>query len=116
MQVIRVWIEGFLRGRYGLAVPALIVAILVSAGLLIASLKASMLIPPVPRFTSDGDSLVRNGVAVIVACGEKRRLGVLSAPEPRTGSWTVQRHGDCNIFLHHPPDAIQRENRHQRTS
>ena len=51
MQVIRVWIEGFLRGRYGyegqravwvLAVPVLIGAILVAGWLLVASLKASV--------------------------------------------------------------------------
>ena len=59
MQVIRVWIEGFLRGRYGyegnrlwrvLVVPVLIGAILVAGWLLVASLKASVLIAPVPRF------------------------------------------------------------------
>jgi hypothetical protein len=130
VQVIRMWIEGFLRGRYGyegnqalrvLAVPALIGAILVAGWLLIASLKTSGLVPPVPRFTSEGP-VVRNGVAAVVVCGKKsgsmNEKGMMAvsehAPEPRTGGWWPVREGECTTWYHRPPDAIQRANRHQR--
>jgi hypothetical protein len=72
------------------------------------------LVPPVPKLSSDGP-VVRNGVAAIVACGKKRGFEVVSAaPEPRTGTWGVERRGGCNVYYHHPPDATQREARHQR--
>jgi hypothetical protein len=126
VQVIRVRIEGFLRGRYGyegnqalrvLAAPVLIGAILVAGWLLVASLKASVLIAPVPRFTSEGP-VVRNGVAAVVVCGKKRGFeeGLIAAtkyaPEPRTGGWWPARKGECTTWYHRPPDAIQRANRH----
>jgi hypothetical protein len=122
VQTIRVWIEGFLRGRYGyegeqvyraLAGLALIGAILVAGWLLIASLKASLLIPPVPRVSTEGP-VVRNGVAAVVACGEKRSLGPMIASEPRTGSWWPDRQGDCTTWYHRPPGLEQRFNRHER--
>jgi hypothetical protein len=129
VEPIRVWIEGFLRGRYGyegdrafrvLAIPGLIGATLVVGWLLVASLKTSVLIPPVPRFSSEGP-VVRNGVAAVVVCGEKRGFeeGLMAAtkyaPEPRTGGWWPAREGDCTTWYHRPPDAIQRANRHERT-
>jgi hypothetical protein len=127
---IRVWIEGFLRGRYGyegnrayraLAVPVLIGAILVAGWLLLASLKASVLISPIPRFTSEGP-VVRNGVAAVVVCGKKsgsmNEKGMMAvsehAPEPRTGGWWPDRRGDCTTWYHRPPGMDQRFNRHQR--
>jgi hypothetical protein len=66
-----------------------------------------------------GPQVVENGVAAVVACGKKRGLEGLDAatayvPEPRTGGWSPNRWGDCTIWYHHPPDAEQRENRHQR--
>ncbi len=74
----------------------------------------SELIPPVPRLSSDGP-VVRNGVVAIVACGKKRGFEVVSAaPEPRTGTWSREKRGECTVWYHHPPDEIQRENRHQR--
>ena len=74
----------------------------------------SELVPPVPRLSSDGP-VVRNGVAAIVACGKKRGFGVVSAaPEVRTGTWGVEKADECNVYYHHPPEASQREARHQR--
>jgi hypothetical protein len=59
--------------------------------------------------------LVENGVTVIVACGKKRGLeAVGSAPEPRTGSWSWEKRGECEVWYHHSPDEYQREQRHQR--
>jgi hypothetical protein len=63
--------------------------------------------------------VVRNGVAAIVACGETKQeeralKAVSAAPEPRTGTWGVERKGDCNVYYHHPPEASQREARQQR--
>ncbi len=128
MEPIRVWIEGFLRGRYGyegnrafraLAVPVLFGAVLVAGWLLLASLKASGLIPPIPRFTSEGP-VVRNGVAAVVVCGEKRGFeeGLIAAtkyaPEPRTGGWWPAREGECTIWYHRPPGFEQRIARQQR--
>ena len=93
-----------------LAVPVLIGAILIVGGWLLLD---PGLPDPMPGL-SDGP-VVENGVAAIVACGEKRGFEVVrSAPEPRTGTWDVERRGDCNIYYHHPPDAYQREQRHQR--
>lgn len=83
----------------------------------------SLLGPPTPREIVSpaslpslaSGSLVENGVAVIVACGEKRGLtAVDSAPEPRTGTWEIERRGACKVYYHHPPDAYQREARQQR--
>jgi len=98
-----------------LAVPVAIGAILVGGWLLLgpgfpATSEAN---PPIPR--PSAGSLVENGVAVIVACGKKRGFeAVGSAPEPRTGTWSVERSGECKVYYHHPPDAYQREQRHQR--
>jgi hypothetical protein len=62
----------------------LIGAILVAGWLLVGPLT-------IPRFSTDGP-MVRNGVAVIVACGKKsgfERMGAAMkyAPESRTGAW-----------------------------
>ena len=121
MEPIRRGIEGFLRGRYGyegyrafrvLAVPVLIGAILVVGWLLIGPLLT------IPRFTTEGP-VVRNGVAVIVACGKKQgidRMGAAMryAPEPRTGTWWNVRKGDCTVWYHRPPMLDQRLARHER--
>ena len=119
---IRVWIEGFLRGRYGyegyrlfqlLAATVLIGAILLAGWLLIGPLLT------IPRFSTEGP-VVRNGVAVVV-CGDKQRgveKGLMAvgkyAPEPRTGTWAPQRRGDCTVWYHRPPGFEQRHNRHGR--
>ena len=63
--------------------------------------------------------MVRNGVAVIVACGKKsgfEKMGAAMdyAPEPRTGGWWPVRRGECPVWYHRPPDATQREARHER--
>ncbi len=121
MERVRQMIEGFLRGRYGyeghrafrvLAVPVLIGAVLVAGWLLVGPLLT------IPRFTTEGP-VVRNGVAVIVACGKKRghwQMGAAMnyAPEPRTGGWWPDRRGDCTVWYHRPPGLEQREARHQR--
>ena len=96
------------------AVPVAIGAILVVAGwLLLGPLT-------IPRFSTEGP-VVRNGVAVVVACGKKRGLegfedATDSASEPPTGTWSAEKWGNCAIWYHHPPDAEQRENRHQRAA
>jgi hypothetical protein len=119
---IRVWIEGFLRGRYGyeehralwvLAVPVLIGAILVVGWSLFGSLLA------IPRFSTEGP-VVRNGVAAVMVCGEKRGFeeGMMAAtkyvPEPRTGTWWPERKGDCTVWYHRPPALEQRLARQER--
>jgi hypothetical protein len=122
LETIRAWVEGFLRGRYGLAelgprafrvlvAPVLVVAILAVAGWLLFGTLT------IPRFSTDGP-VVRNGVAVIVACGKKRSFmeALENVPEPRTGTWGIERRGACNVYYHHPPDATQRFNRHQRAA
>jgi len=61
-----------------------------------------------PPKRSPGDvPLVENGVAVIGVCGEKRRFmdATASAPEPQTGTWSVERRGDCTAYYHHPPSG-----------
>jgi len=120
--LIRVWTEGFLRGRYGyegyrafrvLAVPVLIGAILVVAWSLLGPLLT------IPRFSSEGP-VVRNGVAVVVACGKKRGIekGLMAAakyaPEPRTGGWWPERRGNCTVWYHRPLDWHQRIARQER--
>jgi hypothetical protein len=98
-----------------LAVPVLIGAILVVGWLLIGPLLT------IPRFTTEG-SVVRNGVAVIVACGKKsgsrNGKGMMAvaehAPEPRTGGWWPEQQGNCTVWYHRPPGLEQRLARHQR--
>ena len=105
MEPIRERIEDFMR-RYGyegnrvlrvLAASMLIVAILVVGGwLLLGSLT-------IPRVSTTGP-VVRNGVAAIVACGEKRGFEVVSAaPEPRTGTCGRGRRGASAQSLVSPP-------------
>lgn len=103
-----------LRVLWVLALPGFIGAMLVVGGwLLLSSPTTSGANPPTLR-TSAGP-LVENGVAAIVACGEKRGFEVVSAaPEPLTGTWSREKRGECTVWYHHPPDEIQRENRHQR--
>jgi hypothetical protein len=121
VEPIRVWIEGFLRGRYGyegyrafrvLAVPVLIGAILVAGWLLVGPLLV------IPRISSTGP-VVRNGVAAVMVCGEKREFeGMYKAmkyvPEPGTGTWAPERRGECTVWYHHPPGWEQRHARQQR--
>ena len=93
-----------------LAVPVAIGAILVVGWLLLGSLT-------IPRFSTEGP-VVRNGVAVIVACGKKQGFRGMEAMdyahEPRTGGWWPERRGDCTVWYHRPPLEEQRENRHER--
>ena len=79
-------------------------AILVVGGLLLGTLTITLTIP---RFSTTGP-VVRNGVAVIVACGKKSGLkqGFMAAtayaPEARTGTWAYKRRGNCTVWYHHP--------------
>jgi hypothetical protein len=99
-----------LRARRGLrllATPVLIGAIL---------LVAVWLLPDwltIPRVSSEGP-VVKNGVAVVVACGKKRSFGPMIASEPRTGGWWPEKRGNCTVWYHRPPGLEQRFNRHER--
>jgi hypothetical protein len=71
-----------------------------------------------PRFSTTGP-VVRNGVAVIVACGKKNGVEGNTAvtdyaPEPGTGTWAHRPRGDCTVWYHDPPRRQQREARQQR--
>ena len=124
MEPIRRWIEGFLRGRYGYeghrAFRVLAVAVLIGATQVVGWLLIGPLLT-IPRFTTAGP-VVRNGVAVIVACGKKS--GVISAkgmravgkyaPEPATGTWWHERRGECTVWYHRPPPWEQRHARQER--
>jgi hypothetical protein len=97
-----------------LAQGVLIGAILVVGWLLLGPMLT------IPRFTTEGP-VVRNGVAVIVACGKKRGIEQMGAamkyaPEPRTGTWWPERKGDCTVWYHRPPGSEQRHNRQERAS
>jgi hypothetical protein len=126
VETIRALVEGFLRGRYGLAelgqrafkvlaLPVLIGAIVVVGWLLIGPLLT------IPRFTTEGP-VVRNGVAAVVVCGKKsgamNEKGLMAvsdhALEPRTGGWWPARRGECTVWYHRPPGLEQRFNRHER--
>ena len=108
---VAIWLVLRLRVVRVVAVPAVIGAILVAGWLLVGPLLT------IPRFSSGGP-VVRNGVAVIVACGKKQGFRGMEAMdyahEPRTGTWSPERRGDCTVWYHHPPDDFQREQRHQR--
>jgi hypothetical protein len=74
--------------------------------------------PPAPLLTNSSGPVVKNGVAAIVVCGNKRD-GMLGsamdlAPEPQTGTWSVEERNGCDYYYHHPPEATQRENRQER--
>ena len=95
-----------------LAVPVLIGAILVVGWLLLGPLLT------IPRISSEGP-VVRNGVAVIVACGKKSSFELMGAamkyaPEPRTGGWWPVQRGECTVWYHRPPGMEQRLARHER--
>jgi hypothetical protein len=126
VQGIRVWIEGYLRGRYGyegprafwvLAVPVLIGAIVLAGWILIGSLLT------IPRFSPEGP-VVRNGVAAVVVCRKKsgamNEKGLMAvsdhALEPRTGGWWPDKRGNCTIWYHRPPGLEQRLNRQERAA
>ena len=104
METIRGWIEGFLRGRYDggrvLRVLVLVGAILVAGWLLLGPLT-------IPRFSTEGP-VVRNGVAVVMTCGEKRGIekGLMAAakyaPKSSTGTWTHVKKGECRVWYHRP--------------
>jgi len=105
-------IEDFMRRYRVLVVAVLIGAILVVGWLLIGPLLT------IPRFSSTGP-VVRNGVAVVVACGKKQGMAGIDeaaryADEPRTGTWDHVQQGECTVWYHHPPDLGQRHARHQR--
>jgi hypothetical protein len=125
---IRSLVEGFLRGRYGLAeledqaLRVLALAVLIGA----MGVAGWLLIGPLltlPRFTPEGP-VVRNGVAAVMVCGKKRGTGQFGfkgleaatkyAPEPRTGGWSDDEKGDCTIWYHHPPGLEQRHNCQER--
>ena len=87
-----------------LAVPVLIGAILVVGWLL---LGPWLIIPP---FAAESP-VVRNGVAAVVVCGNKREgtLGLLEegvisniAPEAQTATWSIEERGRCEIYYQHP--------------
>jgi hypothetical protein len=93
-----------------LAVPVLVGAVLVVGWLLLRPILT------IPRVSTEGP-MVRNGVAAVVACGEKRGPQAVDvAPEPQTGGWWPVRKGECTIWYHRPPDPHQRHLRHQRSS
>ncbi len=100
------------------ALPSLgLVAVLIGAILVVGWLLVGSSLT-IPRFSTTGP-VVRNGVAVIVACGEKQGIEGMGAamdyaPEPGTGTWAPVRKGECTVWYHHPPDATQREARHRR--
>jgi hypothetical protein len=78
-------------------------------------------IAPTPLLHSPEGPVVENGVAAIVVCGNKRD-GMLGsaiedlAPEPGTGTWSLESRGGCDYYYHHPPNAEQRENRQERAA
>jgi hypothetical protein len=95
-----------------LATPVLIGAILVVGWLLVGPLLT------IPRISSTGP-VVRNGVAAVMVCGEKREFeGMYKAikyvPEPDTGTWAPVRKGACTVWYHHPPGFEQRLARQER--
>jgi hypothetical protein len=97
-----------LRGLRLLAVPALIGAILVVGAWLLPDWLT------IPRVSTEGP-VVRNGVAAVVACGEKRGFQAVDvAPEARTGTWWPERRGACIIWYHRPSSIEQRIARNKR--
>jgi hypothetical protein len=119
VEPIREWTEGFLRGRYGLRLRPLAVPVLIGAILVVGWVLLSPLLT-IPRFTTEGP-VVRNGVAVIVACGKKQGMAELGAAtryadEPATGGWWPEKQGDCTIWYHRPPGLEQRLNRQERAA
>ncbi len=110
-RVLAVAILLALRALRVLAVPVLIGAILVVGWLLLGTLT-------IPRISSTGP-VVRNGVAAVMVCGEKRGIVGLDeamdyVPEPRTGTWAPVRKGECTVWYHHPPGWEQRIARQER--
>jgi hypothetical protein len=99
-----------------LAVPAAIGAILVAGWLL---LGLSLIIP---RFSTDGPVVIRNGVAAMaspqswpVGRGKESREWIRRcADEPRTGIWDLVQKGECTVWYHHPPALEQRLARQER--
>jgi hypothetical protein len=77
-----------------------------------------LLFPPTPLRNNSTGPVVKNRVAAIVVCGNKRDDMFMSAtdlaPELGTGSWSVESRGTCEYYYHHPPDATQRANRQER--
>ncbi len=134
-------IEDFLRrwrSRYegNRALPVVVLAVLASLALLLVLRKRViralvpvviigivvigiiLLFPPTPLLNNSTGPVVKNGVAAIVVCGNKRdgmRWSATDiAPEPQTGAWSLESRGGCDYYYHHPPDATQRANRHER--
>lgn len=95
-----------------------LVAVLIGAILVVGWLLASPGTLTIPRFSTTGP-VVRNGVAVIVACGKKQGIEGMEAatdyaPEPGTGTWAPVRKGECTLWYHHPPGMEQRLARQER--
>ncbi len=112
---VAIWLVLRLRLVRVVAVPAVIGAILVVAGWLFVGPLLT-----IPRFSSGGP-VVRNGVAVIVACGKKQGIEGMDAamkyvPEPRTGGWQPEKQGECTVWYHRPPGPEQRSNRQERAA
>jgi hypothetical protein len=134
-------IEDFLRrwrSRYegNRTLPVVVLAVLASLALLLVLRKRViralvpvviigivvigiiLLFPPTPLLKNSTGPVVKNGVAAIVVCGNKRDGMLMSAtdiaPEPQTGAWSLESRGGCDYYYHHPPDATQRANRHER--
>jgi hypothetical protein len=96
----------------GLLLLDLIGAILVVGWLLVGPLLT------IPRISSTGP-VVRNGVAAVMVCGEKRDFegmhkAIKYVPEPNTGTWAPVRKGACTVWYHHPPGWEQRHARQER--
>ncbi len=100
------------------ALPSLgLVAVLIGAILVVGWLLVGSSLT-IPRFSTTGP-VVRNGVAVIVACGEKQGIEGMGAamdyaPEPGTGGWWPEKKGQCTVWYHRPPGMEQRLARQER--
>jgi hypothetical protein len=79
-------------------VVAVVVSVLVILGMLKWFFSGG------PMVLNPGEPLVRNGVAVIVACGDKRGAFAAknSVPNPQMGSWSSVPRGTCVAYYHHP--------------
>jgi hypothetical protein len=105
-------------GLFGSFCALAVVVVMVTAILVVWWLVHANGSLTLPRFSTTGP-VVRNGVAVIVACGKKSGIEGMPkamdyAPEPRTGTWAHRRRGDCTVWYHDPPRRQQREARQQR--
>jgi hypothetical protein len=105
-------VQRVLRVYRVLVVPVLVGAVLVVGWLLLGPVLT------IPRFTTEGP-VVRNGAAVIVACGKKKGIAGMGAAmryadEPATGGWWPEKQGECTVWYHRPLGMEQRLNRQER--